>query len=944
MILLRISRSAASGRPGHGHRNFALHLKMATRFSIVLIAFLSLSAAAQQQSPSDYSGSTDNSNTWDCSDPLLAASSQCAGQNSNESGQYSVGGSQIRTSPFASLPNGPQTNPGQIYSDQESRPGQPSARTRALNGLVSPPQPLTEFQKFVATTTGQVFPIFGASLFQNVPSTFAPLDNAPVSPDYIIGPGDELRIRVWGQVNFQANVRVDRAGEIYIPVTQIGPVHVAGLPYSELQAHLREAIGRVYRNFDLLADVGQIRAIQVYVAGQARRPGVYTVSSLSSLIDALFASGGPSVQGSLRDIQLRRGSETITHLDLYDFLIRGDKSKDVKLLSGDIIFVPPVTAQVAVSGSVRNPAIYEIKPNESLADLIANTGGPSTVASDSRVSIERIIDHKERHAMEVAYDSQGLATTIADGDVVRVFSMVPRYNQTVTLRGNIANPGRFAWKPGMRVSDLIPDKESLLTRNYWWKRTQLGLPAPEFEPAQGFSQMRQPFDNNPVTLPRPETPRTPGQTNPWGVATPYQDQNGYGPQQSQYGYGTQNPQSGTPTGQYAQYGQYGGSPDQYQDQSQYPYGAQPSGQQNQLGMQQGQVLTPQQRAANTSLGAEQEQLSSRLSQNTQRTEIRLDVPEIDWDYAVIERLDPNTLKTILVPFDLGKLVLQHDTAQNLELQPGDVVSILSEADIRVPIAQQTKLIRLEGEFTHAGWYTVQAGETLRQLVERAGGLTSNAYLYGSEFTRESTRRVQQARLDEYIQDLDLRIQRSNLNLAASGGIGGQDVQTSTYTQSSSRELITRLRQLRATGRIVLQFKPESSGTGGLPDITLEDGDRFVIPPVPASVNIVGAVNDQNSFLYGRDSRVNRYVEMAGGMTRDADKKRQFVIRANGEVVGYDSAKGVWGNGFSNLPMYAGDTIVIPEKTFKPPLVKGFLEWSQVFSQLALGAAAIAVLQ
>src|SRR5579871_4417557 len=243
-ILLRFSRSAAAGRSGRGHRNFALHLKMATRFSIVLIASLSLSAAAQQQSPSSYSGSTDNSNTWDCSDPLLAASSQCAGQNSNESGQYSVGGSQIRTSPFASLPNGPQTNPGQTYSDQESRLGQPSARTRALNGLVPPPQPLTEFQKFVATTTGQVFPIFGASLFQNVPSTFAPLDNAPVPPDYIIGPGDELRIRVWGQVNFQANVRVDRAGEIYIPVSQIGPVHVAGLPYSELQAHLREAIGR----------------------------------------------------------------------------------------------------------------------------------------------------------------------------------------------------------------------------------------------------------------------------------------------------------------------------------------------------------------------------------------------------------------------------------------------------------------------------------------------------------------------------------------------------------------------------------------------------------------------------------------------------------------------------------------------------------------------------
>ena len=362
-----------------------------------------------------------------------------------------------------------------------------------------------------------------------------------------LGQGDELRIRVWGQVNFQSNVRVDRAGEIYIPVSQIGPVHVAGLPYSELQQHLRDAVGRVYRNFDLLADVGQIRAIQIYITGQARRPGMYTVSSLSSLVDALFASGGPSVQGSLRSIQLRRGSETVTQLDLYDFLIRGDKSKDVKLLSGDVIFIPPVGAQAAVTGSVRSPAIYELKPHESLADLIADAGGASTVASDARISIERIVNHSERHAMEVAYDAQGLGTAVADGDLVRVFSMVPKYNQTVTLRGNIANPGRFAWKAGMRVSDLIPDKESLLTRNYWWKRTQLGLPAPDFEPTEGFSRMRQPLDNNPITLRPSDTSRGYGQQNQWTLP---QDQNGNysGAQQNQYDqYGNQYPQSGSGT-------------------------------------------------------------------------------------------------------------------------------------------------------------------------------------------------------------------------------------------------------------------------------------------------------------------------------------------------------------------------------------------------------------
>jgi protein involved in polysaccharide export with SLBB domain len=353
-----------------------------------------------------------------------------------------------------------------------------------MQQVALPAEPPTEFQRFILSTTGQNLSIYGANLFSSVPSTFAPLDLVPVPTDYVIGPGDELRIRVWGQVSFQTNERVDRSGEIFLP--QVGPVHVAGMPFSALDAHLRGAIGRVYHNFDLTADVGQIRAIQIYVSGQARRPGVYTVSSLSSLVDALFASGGPSVQGSMRHIQLRRDSALVTEFDLYDLLVHGDKSKDVKLQSGDVIFIPPAGSQVAVTGSVRNPAIYELQTDESLAGLLANAGGASSIAAEARVSIERIDNHSDRHAMEVAYDPAGLATRLADGDLVHVFSISPEYKETVTLRGNTLNPGRFAWRPGMRITDLIPDKESLTTRNYWWKRAQLGLSVPEEDGAPGW--------------------------------------------------------------------------------------------------------------------------------------------------------------------------------------------------------------------------------------------------------------------------------------------------------------------------------------------------------------------------------------------------------------------------------------------------------------------------
>ena len=193
----------------------------------------------------------------------------------------------------------------------------------------------------------------------------------------------------------------------------------------------------------------------------------------------------------------------VTRFDLYDLLIRGDKTKDAKLLSGDVIFIPPVGSQAAVFGSVRNPAIYELQPQESLAGILADAGGVSAVAAEARVSIERIDEHRDRQAMEVAYDAAGLATPLADGDTVRVYSIVPKYQKTVILRGNTANPGRFAWHEGMRISELIPDKESLLTRNYWWRRAQMGLPAPEFEPVPGFANQRQPADNHPIALPQP---------------------------------------------------------------------------------------------------------------------------------------------------------------------------------------------------------------------------------------------------------------------------------------------------------------------------------------------------------------------------------------------------------------------------------------------------------
>lgn len=872
-----------------------------------LALFLLISAAAFAQQSQNTPGQS-----VDCSDPLNSSTSACQGGNSSQS---PMTGAQSANPLAGQSTVQPQNNGTYVDNENLARPFQQGlVRSRPL-----PPEPLTEFQKFVASTTGEVLPIYGANLFQTVPSTFAPVDMAPVPSDYVIGPGDELRIRVWGQVSFQANVRVDRSGDIYLP--HVGPVQVAGLKFSELDSHLRAAIGRVYRNFDLIADMGRIRSIQIYIAGQARRPGVYTVSSLSTLVDALFASGGPSVHGSLRHIELRRGGSVVTVFDLYDLIAHGDKTKDAKLLPEDVIYIPPVGPEVALTGSVRVSAVYELRPNETLGDLFNDAGGITAVASSARVSIERIENHRDREAMEIAYDHSGLATPLADGDVIHVNSIIPRYQKTVTLRGNIANPGRFAWHKGMRVSDLIPDKDSLVTRNYWWRRAQQGLPAPEFEPSPDLAGLTQP--SHPIQLPRAnsqnQVPQIPGQP-------PQQQENALAPNSGMGGAAAnQNPQMQSPEAQYqSQNGQQPSS----------AFGTSEPTQRAGAGTGTGTIST---------LAMQQESHYTGLRGATQPTQVRILAPEIDWDYAAIERLDPETLKTKLLPFDLGKLVLDHDQTQNLELQPGDVVTIFSEADIRLPRAQQTKLITLEGEFVHSGVYTATPGEKLRDLIERAGGLTPGAYLYGSEFSRESTRVLQQARIDEYVQSVEMEMQRGSMALIAAGAGNNVDQNGRTAESVAGQQLVSRLRQIRATGRIVLEFKPGASGVDAIPDISLEDGDVFVVPAVPASVNVVGAVYNQNSFLYERSRRVAAYLRLAGGPNRNADVRHAFIIRADGEVISRAAMNNLWGDSFENLRLNPGDTIVVPDKTIKVPALRNIMDWSTMFSQLALGAAYLTVL-
>jgi protein involved in polysaccharide export with SLBB domain len=796
-------------------------------------------------------------------------------------------------------------NLGPVMPERTTSSDQAIYRER-LRQLQFPPELPTEFQKFVAETTGQFLQIYGEDLFRRVPSTFAPSDQVPVPPDYVIGPDDELRVRIWGQINFSGNLRVDRSGNVYLP--QVGPVAVAGLQFAAVDQHLRAAVAKLYRNFDLSVDIGRIRSIQVYVSGQARRPGAYTISSLSSLVDAIFATGGPSPEGSLRHVLLKREGKTIADFDLYALLIHGDKSQDARLLPEDVLYISPVGSEVAITGSVKNPAIYELREGETVGDLIKMAGQTTAVASDSRISLDRVERNQFRDTVEVDFNSAGLATVLSDGDILHIDPILPAYDKTVTLRGNVANPGRFSWHPGMRLSDLIPDRDSLVSRDYWWKQSHLGLPTPEFEPA--ISTLGE-NPRQPASGPNRQSlgANSPGLTVPEMQATVTDALKPEADQSEEKNYSDS-------------------SDTQNRAQSQY---------QNQRG-------------SNASVASELTQAptgdtSNSQSQRQPKNQVRLPDLQIDWNYAVIERIDSKSLTPSLIPFDLGKLILDHDSSANLELEPGDTVTIFSQSDIRVPLDEQVKYVELEGEFVHSGFYSIQPGETLRDVVRRAGGLTSRAYLYGSEFTRESTRMLQQQRLDDYTRSLTLEAERGTQALALSSNTSGSSLSDVAASRAVTEDMISRLSHIKATGRVVLRFGPNNSSIDDIPAISLENGDKFVVPFAPADVNVVGAVYDQNSYIYQKGRTLGYYLQLAGGANHNADWHRSFLIRADGSVISRKHVKGsgFWKESFDGIKLNPGDTIIVPDKTLRPTALRGFIEWSQVFSQLALGAAAINVL-
>ncbi|MDB5747948.1 MAG: polysaccharide export protein, partial [Massilia sp.] len=461
-----------------------------------------------------------------------------------------------------------------------SQSGTATQRTgeRAEGAARRAPEVISEFQKFLSDSTGQILPVFGAGFFESAQSAFAPIGGGPLPADQPLGPGDELLIRGTGTIDIDYRATIDRSGTISIPT--VGTVVLAGVKAGSAEGVIRSAIARLYKGVTVNVTFGQLRSTTVYVVGQAKRPGTYTVSSLSTLVTTLFASGGPNANGSMRRVQVKRGGRVAAELDLYAFIAKGDKSGDIKLQDGDTIVIPPAGGFVALVGKVNAPAIYEIKGNgdtiESLLDL---AGGLPVVADPRRAFLERIDQSRSqpRSVEQFALNGEGLKRSLKNGDVLNITSITPDFSNAVVLRGNVDQAVRVPFKSNMRVSDLIPSREYLITRSSIKRQNNAVATSEEVRDLRSDERLTE------------------------------QDR-------------------------------------------------------EQMGIGRSAALGEGERTAE----GEERTIASRIGGL---------IDEINWDYAVVERINRADLSVSLIPFNLGNVFTNPQGPDNVQLQPGDTVTV-----------------------------------------------------------------------------------------------------------------------------------------------------------------------------------------------------------------------------------------------------------------------------
>ena len=760
------------------------------------------------------------------------------------------------------------------------------------------PLPPNEFQKYLLQTTGQMLPLYGADFFESLNNSNAQYARSPVGDDYVLGAGDQLLIRIWGSTSAETTVSIDRQGAIAIP--KLGTLRLAGVKAGQVDAVVKAFFSKFYKDIEVSVALGKLRKITVFAVGQSRNPGSYALSSQATLTTALFASGGPSAGGSIRRVQLKRQGQIVAEFDLYAFLGKGDKSADIKLQDGDVLLYPRAAGFMALLGKVNSPGVYEIKEGadskdnkETLADYMNLAGGLPVTADPRRATLERLQagTDQPRSVQDITLAAAGLQTTIKNGDVLTVAAIVPELANAVTLRGAVAQPARMAWRQGMRVSDVISKKSLLINPETVRKQNEVLFDNFEQErTARGRARVPSDLAVDRVLLDK--------KTN---------------------------------------------ADDQLQAGQQVLNGGKTLDGQNARGIDLSKASIAEQTDREISIAQlgkpvlAEDNLADRIGKLNE---------EINLDYAVIERFSRDTLEVSLLPFHLGRVLANPMGKDDLILLPGDVITVFTYKDIQVPISRRQIFVRIEGEVNSPGVYQLGSNKNLQQLIQMAGGTTTEAFPFATSLFREEVKKTQKLNMDKILRKMEAESSSVLAQIMQSGGADSASLQAKIQSvQLSQKQSLDRFKSLKPEGRIALDISVSSSGqVNDFPAILLENGDRIVIPARPSFVQVFGFVNTESAHFYRKGLTVKDYLAISG-VGSSADVNGAILVRINGSSITNQST---WGNDVLSAEVLPGDTIFLPEKLDRESVwsqsVRTAKDFTQVLYQLGLGAAAIKTLR
>jgi polysaccharide export outer membrane protein len=728
---------------------------------------------------------------------------------------------------------------------------------------------------------------FGYDLFQGVPSTFAPVKDIQVPIDYVVGPGDTFNIQLYGNETASYSLTVGRDGRIKFP--KLGPISVSGMGFNAAQAALEHRVAQQLIGTQISVTMGDLRSIRVFVLGEAEKPGSYTVSGLSTMTNALFVSGGVKTIGSLRNIVLKRNGHLVAVLDLYDLLLRGDTSGDRQLMPGDVIFIPPVGVTATVYGAVRRPAIYELKKEKTADQVVEIAGGLLPDADGKLAQLEHIDSSQGREMRNIDLTSNaGRNAELANGDKLRIPAIRPTLENSVELSGDVFRPGAFQYRPGLRLSDILGSFNELhqnADRHYIMIRREV----PPEEKIEVIS----------ADLERALSAR----------GTAADPQLHARDRIIVFDLTANRARTVAPI---------------IEDLKLQASTTAPA----QVVAINGEIRVPGSYPLEPSMHvSDLIRAGGSLEDSAYAGDAELSRSEV---------VDGKQRQTELIEVNLAA-IRHKEPGADLELKPYDNLMIKKTPQWELP-----GTIVLAGELRHPGRYPIQRGETLSSVLRRAGGLTDLAFDEGAIFIREElkTREKEQLemlsnRLQSDLASLSLEAVSTSAISGSGGGGGGSAAQALAIGQ----QLIQQLRNTKPVGRLVIDVQQVAkSRPGGPGDVLLRDGDELLIPKKSQEITVLGEVQSPTSHVYRVGLSREDYIAKSGGATQKADKKRIYIVRANGDVV--SGGRTGWFRRSRSLSMHPGDTIVVPLDTERVAPLPLWTSVTTIIYNLAIAILAI----